>query len=397
MDTEVNNLFSQLHNDADHIDTSWQEPLRFSLRDSAHRQALRELIDTGSVIAIRDNIKEAVQELYDIEYPHEKDLLVKTKFDEFQRAFDEEYGTWVYFPWSRYLVRFPEQSDLRKLRTSRNRDLVTEQEQQRLYDASVAVFGLSVGSNVVDSLLLQGIGGTLIVADMDYLEPSNLNRIRAPYQDVGLSKIDNIAKRISETDPYIVQVHYHDGLTEHNLEEIMNTHRPAVLVDEMDQLEMKVKLRQRARRAAVAVISAADDGNDTLVDIERYDLDHDKALFNGIIPADILQRIERGEVRDRKMLGMMIGRYFIGPDHIPLRMFQSLDRVGKTLPSWPQLGGAAVLAGVVSAYCARQIILGKPLREGRYVIGPESTLSLEHEDDEHQTALSDYRNKLGSL
>lgn len=45
-----------------------------------------------------------------------------------------------------------------RLRTFRNRNLITVGEQSVLSEARVAVLGLSVGSNVVDQFVQTGIG-----------------------------------------------------------------------------------------------------------------------------------------------------------------------------------------------------------------------------------------------
>jgi tRNA A37 threonylcarbamoyladenosine dehydratase len=87
------------------------------------------------------------------------------------------------------------------VRTSRNRNLINEEEQSRLYNASVLIAGMSVGSNVVEALVSQGIGGKFILADMDIVEPSNLNRIRSPLHHVGLHKVDAISRKVWESIP----------------------------------------------------------------------------------------------------------------------------------------------------------------------------------------------------
>ena len=56
-----------------------------------------------------------------------------------------------------------------------------------------------------------------------------------------------------------------------------------------------------------------------------------------------------------------------------LRLFSA--EVGRTLPSWPQLGGAAALSGVAIAYAAKKIILGQYLKEGRTLISLNEKLT----------------------
>jgi hypothetical protein len=135
---------------------------------------------------------------------------------------------------------------------------------------------------------------------------------------------------------------------------------------------------------------AADDGDDALLEVERYDTEADLQLFAGRIPEEVLERIKAGGI-PRPELGMMIGRYFVGPEYIPLRMYQSLMEVGKTLPSWPQLGSAAALSGLSVAYVIKKILLGKPVRDGRTLVSLDERLDLERLDEAHQQQLRQFQ------
>jgi hypothetical protein len=158
----------------------------------------------------------------------------------------------------------------------------------------------------------------------------------------------------------------------------------------MDDLRMKILLREAAKAAHLPVVMAADDGDGALIDVERYDLKPDTPVFMGQIPEDVLERIKAGGI-PRAELGKMIGQYFVGIDNIPARMFESLGQVGKSLPSWPQLGGAAALAGVSLAYAIRRIILGQPLREGRTLISLEEKLDSDYGSNEQIAELRRYQ------
>lgn len=372
----------------------WSPPMLYAL--PANQASLNELIDSNQITAVYDQIHLAIEELYDIRFPAQKDNKNQKELDKFTENFGngntDSYGTWVFYPWSGVLVHFPTREHLRALRTSRNRNLVTAQEQQTLYRGTIAVMGLSVGSNIVEALLSGGIGGTYIIVDMDVLEPSNLNRIRAPYKEMGVHKVDYVAKKISEIDPYIKQIHYCSGLDEQNLEEIITIHKPDILIDEMDSVAIKLKLRYRAREAKIPVLMAADNGDGVLLDIERYDLKEGLPILHGNIPKDVTDRIMTDPDIPRAELGQLIGRYFVGFENVPLRMFQSLGEVGKTLPSWPQVGGAAALAGVTIAYCAKKILLGLLLNDGRYLVGPDAQLNPEIKTTEYREQLEFFLN-----
>ena len=374
----------------------WSPPQIFNIGNADEKALLQELIDRGDVLHYSDQIERSVLELYHARHPDQIEEVVEQQYKDFLTEYSPlvEYGAWVYYPWSRSLVHFPNSHDLNILRTSRNRDLVTADEQRILRRATILVVGLSVGSSVLDAMLLQGMGGTLIIVDNDSLDPTNLNRIKAPFADVGQHKVDVAAKKISETDPYIEQIHYRDGLSVQNLDEIFTIHNPDIVVDEMDHLALKILLRKKAQQYRKPVLMATDDGDDALIDIERYDSDPAYRILHGSIPDEIIAQILEQKTMSRQQAGMIIGKYFVGYDHVPMRMMQSLQRIGVTLPSWPQLGGAASIAGVLVAYAAKKILLDQPIRSGRFLVGPDAVLNPLLDDEQYLAELASMRKRL---
>ncbi|MEK7499488.1 MAG: hypothetical protein AAB649_02685, partial [Patescibacteria group bacterium] len=179
---------------------------------------------------------------------------------------------------------------------------------------------------------------------------------------------------------------FREGLNQKNLRSIFADHKVDVIVDEMDDLRMKILLREQAKRLALPVVMAADDGDNSLLDIERYDLQPDMPLFSGLVPDEIVNHIKNDDI-PRRELGMLIGKYFVGVENTPLRMFQSLMEVGKSLPSWPQLGGAAALSGLVIAYAIRCILLKQDVRQGRTLVTIDSELNQEQYSEAHKKEL----------
>lgn len=342
-------------------------------------------------LQLHDKSELAIDELFDIVYPAKKDTKTAQEVEEYskQKLGEQpgEWGCWFYYPWLNTVVHFPPKEDLWALRTSRNRNLITSGEQKKLLDSTILIAGMSVGSNIVEALVSQGIGGRYIIADMDSIEPSNLNRIRSPYHHVGLAKVDAIARKVWEIDPYIEVVQLAEGISEANLEEQLGKYHVNVIVDEIDDLKMKIMIREKAKAHSLPVVMAADDGDDSLIDIERYDAGPQMEIFNGRIPKDVISRIKTEDI-PRAELGVMIGKYFVGIENTPLRMLESLVEVGKSLPSWPQLGGAAALSGVAIAYVVRKIILSYDIYDGRVLISLDEKLDKQRLTDEHKEKLA---------
>jgi tRNA threonylcarbamoyladenosine dehydratase len=370
---------------------SWASPQIFNLKKPSDRQAMRELKEQGKVWAVYDRIDLALSELYDIHHPDQKDHRDEQAYRDFVAAAGnlDEYGNWVFYPWSADLVHFPPKNDLLALRTSRNRNLITHDEQQTLSTKTVLIVGLSVGSNAAETLVTEAIGGNYILVDLDIVEPTNLNRIKAGYKEIGVHKVDVVAKKISELDPYVGQIHYHQGLDQGVLSEILHKHRPDVIIDEMDSLEMKLHLRVKAKEMGLPVVMATDDGENALLDIERYDLNPNAEIFHGLLPQSVIDKLQSGAM-SRPEIGMAIGKYFVGSENIPLRMFESLVEVGKTLPSWPQLSGAATLSGVLIAYAVKKIMLEQPLNQGHHLFSVDAMLDPEIHTKAYKQAIQKF-------
>ena len=70
-------------------------------------------------------------------------------------------GNWVYYPWSGVLVHTVSEAEYAVLRTNRNRNLITEEEQEKLLNCPMGIVGLSVGSRIASTLAYGGIGNAL--------------------------------------------------------------------------------------------------------------------------------------------------------------------------------------------------------------------------------------------
>jgi hypothetical protein len=188
-------------------------------------------------------------------------------------------GRWAYYPWRRVLVGVLEEDAFRRLRLDRNRNKITEAEQDRLGRLRIGVVGLSVGHAVAHTLALEGLCGELRLADFDTVEVSNLNRVWATLIDLGVNKAVVAARRIAELDPYLPTRVFPQGVTDAGLAEFLDG--LDVLVEECDSLDVKVRLREEARRRGIPVLMETSDRG--LLDVERFDLEPHRPLFHGLL------------------------------------------------------------------------------------------------------------------
>ncbi|KJF24940.1 thiamine biosynthesis protein ThiF [Rhodococcus sp. AD45-ID] len=271
---------------------------------------------------------------------------------------------YVVYPWRSAIVRLPDAENFYRLRTTRNRYLLDDDEQHAWGRALIGVAGLSVGSSVVSVCSLTG-ARRFRIADPDTLGPSNLNRLAASVCDLGESKVTLAQRRLLETDPYTHIDSFPRGYSETESDRFLGGIDAAslsVLVEEMDDLAMKVAIRLRARAKGIPVVMATDNGDNVILDIERYDLDPDYPPFHG--KAGELIGLTDDQLRDPENRAR-IANAIVGSKVTP-RTRYSLTQVGRTLPSWPQLGTAATAAGSVAALAARLLVCGADLPSRRY-------------------------------
>lgn len=269
-------------------------------------------------------------------------------------------GNWIVYPWLEVAVHCLPAEEYRELRTSRNRLIITHTEQATLTKATVGIGGMSVGSQVAMGLALLGIE-KFTLADFDAVALSNLNRMLFTLNDLGSNKAELVARWIYELNPYATVSVFPDGIHAGNMGEFLDG--LDLLVEELDNINVKYDLRVEARRRGVPVIMVTDNGDDVIVDVERFDLEPERAPFHGALRGFDLSNCENSGFDPAKLYEAMAR--IIGLDLVPPEVINSVSEVGKSLYSWPQLATAAMVAGGVATYVAREIVLGRPMPSGK--------------------------------
>ncbi|MEK7507973.1 MAG: hypothetical protein AAB602_02730 [Patescibacteria group bacterium] len=164
---------------------------------------------------------------------------------------------------------------------------------------------------------------------------------------------------------YAVKLNHHPFIVKRAVQKELGLD---VLVDELDNPELKIRLRLEARKRGIPVIMATDNGDNIIFDIERYDLDKKLMLFNGAAGDLTLEKFKNFQPQDMPRLATQIA----GPHVVVPRMLESVFEVGKSLYSWPQLGDAAALAGVSVAYVVKRLALGEQLKSGKLEVNLDS-------------------------
>lgn len=323
-----------------------------------------------------DAFEKSLEELFIIRNPH-----MKKGFGVVPKGFNEAHETFfkkdvsvlksvlVYYPWLKKTFHIPDEPVYFELRTARNKYIINKEEQNAYRNMFVGVAGMSVGSNIALMFARTGGAQRMRLADFDIIEISNLNRIPASLSAYGEPKVLCFARHIYEIDPWAKLELYNNGINIENLEDFIGG--LDVFVDEMDSLDLKVRARFVAKKLRVPVLMATDNGNDVILDIERYDIDPSLPIFNG--------RISLKE-EDLKQLQtpqdwMRIASQIADPTtHSPKMLDSIVGVISKTLAGVPQLGSTASIAGAAVSLATRHIAVKLPMPSGRYLISLDEKL-----------------------
>src|SRR5262249_32276544 len=127
--------------------------------------------------------------------------------------------------------------------------------------------------------------GAFKLADHDRLSLSNLNRLRAGVDDLGVGKTIVAARELLRIDPWLDLELYSDGVGPENIDEFLtgggdDQGRVDLLVEECDDLRMKLMARERARAHRIPVIMDTSDRG--LLDVERFDREPNRPVLHGL-------------------------------------------------------------------------------------------------------------------
>lgn len=352
-------------------------PIIFNPSNSKDWEKIQELKSSKGIFTI-DSIDSQIIDLIKISNPEihfskpELEAKVKGFFSDQERDF---YGNWVFYPWKNTLVHILPEQEFAQVRTSRNKYKFTEEEQKLLASKKIGVVGLSVGQSVAICLAMERSFGELRIADFDTLELSNMNRIRTSLVNLGLQKTQIVVQEIAEIDPYLKIKVYSDGLTEENMDAFFTDGGNLdLLIEECDSLPMKILSRLKAKSLKIPVLMDTSDRG--MIDIERFDLDPSRPIFHGFLSefgeeSLLIDCLEE----NRKQMLMAILDF----EKLSERARFSIQEIGKSITTWPQLASSVVMGGAMCAYFAKRILCGQIYGSGRVYVDLDEFFLIDNE------------------
>jgi tRNA A37 threonylcarbamoyladenosine dehydratase len=348
------------------------QPVFFRINDPLQKELFAELLNTPGII-VSDFLITQIEELIKIKTPYLKftdQELRKKALSYIEPLSIEEYGVWVYYPWSNKVVHTLDEEEFIKVRTSRNQYKITPTEQKLLRQKKIGVIGLSVGQSVSLTLCMERICGEIRLADFDKLELTNLNRIRTGISNIGLPKVYSVAREIAEIDPFIIVKCYEKGISETNLDSfLLDSGKLDLLIEESDGFDIKIQSRIKAKEHQIPVLMEASDR--CMVDVERFDLETLRPILHGLVNHLDLETLKKLKTTEQKIPYMLD---ILGIETSSPRLKASMLEIDQTINTWPQLASSVTMGGGIAADVARRILLGTFNDSGRYYVDIEEII-----------------------
>lgn len=329
-----------------------------------------------------------LRELYDEEVERYESLVGATMA---AGRLEPDYGTYVvdHAHGDLYLVA-PERWHRLALVTS-NSKLLTDPAGQltwadiraKLESAVVGFIGMSVGGNLLEGWLREARPRRVKVADPDWVEVTNFNRGERmslrhavaprsarfdpanPYDVPRVPKAQYIAYEQQLVDPYLEIDVYEEGITRENLERFLRggDGEPPVdiLVEEMDNLDLKVLVRQAAREHGIDVVMLSDFGHQAHLLWNPFSERRDAPIGYGADDATLLAKLDDAKSGDRakvfEFVAALCGEDFAGDQFRQWIAGEGEQPTG----SLPQSGATAMASGAIGGKEIALRVLGQPV------------------------------------
>ena len=141
-------------------------------------------------------------------------------------------------------------------RYQRNRNMISCEEQLRLFRSSVAVIGCGgLGGYVIEELARLGVGHITAI-DPDIFEEHNLNRqILSSPAALGMAKVEAAAARVAGINPAVTLVPIRDAYAPENGAAYLG--RAHVIVDALDSIPTRLELAETCTTLNIPMVHGA--------------------------------------------------------------------------------------------------------------------------------------------
>jgi hypothetical protein len=315
---------------------------------SCEEYSRSDMMDSLPVKVEIDDSELLIWEVFEALYPHLTSDY--DKFEEFKRSNVVKFN-WIFLSHIQYLLRVPEDDLLYMVKSSRNRDIITAEEQEKLRHLSIGIVGLSVGQSSALTLAQSGVGEHFKLADPDKLAYSNVGRIPVGgIKDIGRLKTYIAGEAMLDKNSYLKIEYYNEAITKENMRKFLEG--LDYVVDAFDSIQAKITLRRIAKELGITVVMGTDIEYGARIDIEGPE-DH---IFLGSLSEEELSEIENMEDIPKNMRNIIIPKIlgFKSIDELPFRLRRHLESMKDGNIPW--MSQLAIASSQVGGLVTRVIV-----------------------------------------
>lgn len=281
----------------------------------------------------------------------------------------DELGNWIFFPWRNLLTRILIKEIFLQVKTSRNLFLLSKVNQKEYLKLKIGIAGMTVGSAIAKSLVLETCGSCYKLADNDNIAISNLNRLDAGVCDLEKPKVYLASEKLFEINPYLSIEVFQKGITRENINRFFLNPKLDIIIEEVDDLAVKVLLRKYAKKNNVPLLMATALDSIVLIDYEAYGRGKNVSPFHGALNEHELKSLSSVSIK-KKAAGAtkIIPEIFFSE-----RLKKSFRELGKSINAFPQLASGTFFRAACVTYFVRQLMINKrDINSGRYIMDLET-------------------------
>ena len=301
-----------------------------------------------------------------------------------------DYGYYAYYQERNDLVRFCPSfwhhvvsvASSSKLLADPKNSLSWAEIRNLFENTTVAVAGCSVGSSVINSVIMDLRPKNIKIADKSVYKMENINRVRLSYYEMVRSqsqrssimdmslknKAKVVADQLYSIDPFLNVFVYDEGINTENIKQFLDgcegELKANIVVEEVDDPRIKILVREEARKRGLPVVMVTDIGSAVQLDVLRYDKDKNLPLSWGIEDGILKEKMERVyEQAGNKKVFFEFVDALIGKDYRQGELNEIIEERVEIPTSTiiPQLGSTVAMAGAVAAESVARITLGYDL------------------------------------
>lgn len=307
-----------------------------------------------------------------------------------QGATEPDYGTYVYdVVTGNLFVVAPEEWHRIALATSTGM-LLTDppqaldwhQVRAQLECKTVGFIGASVGGNLIEGVMREVRPKMAKVADPDWIETNNLNRLERgsieylaqsrasrmtlanAYELQRWNKAELAAYRQQLVDPYSEWFVYKEGLTEENIEQFFlgdAKHEPKIdlVVEEADDLPLKVLVRKFCRKHRIPVLMLSDFGHCAIMQFWDFAQNPDLSLGFECSDQELDAAVDAAMTSGNRSDVFKLIELMCGPDFARDEFAAWVAGTGEQpTSSLPQSGATALISGGIGGKTIARYFLG---------------------------------------